>query len=80
MKSALDSIAACTIFGRNHHPKVYHLKVVAAEYHGYYILSYVVYIALDGGHQVLSVALGTFLPRFFEIRLKQGDGLLHGAG
>ena len=37
------------------------------------------YIALDGGHQVLSVALGTFLPRFFEIRLKQGDGLLHGA-
>ena len=64
---------------RNHHAQVDHLVVVAAENHADDVLSDVVYIALDRGHQNLA-AFGEIAGlRFLRLHERQqiGNGLFH---
>ncbi len=66
--------------GRHHHAKVHYLVVVTAQDDTNDVLTDVVYVAFDCGHDELAIIL-TFAPftRFlcFDERCQIANGLLH---
>ena len=45
------------LFGRHHHPKVYHLKVITAQHHSHYVFANVMHIALYRSYKIAPIAL-----------------------
>ena len=64
---------------RDHHAKIDNFVVIALQYHADNVFADVVYVALHGGNDHLTVT-GALLFAGFDKRLKISHGLLHDAG
>ena len=67
-------------FGRNHDSQVDDFIIVAGHDYRHDVLADIMHIPLDRSQENLSRLLHTFFPTGFQIRLQDGNGLLHGTG
>ena len=74
------------LIGRHHHAQVYHFVAVTAQHHTYYVLAYIMHIALYGGHQYfcgpcgfIIVGTGSYVrqPAGFFLRLYKWEQVSH---